>query len=327
MQMRYFIFSLIFILFTKMVFAQDIHFTNFQYTTTTYNPANTGAFEGNFRGNLSYKNQWQSVPVKYNTFQFNFDFSLIQSRLKNDKLGIGVQLMHDKAGDAGLQQNILGLTIAYTKHLSTNQFLSLGFGFQMHERRFDISRLQFDEENIEPENFNKTKINFFNSSFGFAYRIKFTEQIKWTTNIALFNILQPKSSFFEDNNVKIPNRFSASTSIEMRGDGNAIFIPKILYTKQQSYQEIVAGIELKYLTKESYTNTQGYHVGINWRSKDALSPFAGYFINGFTAIISYDINTSAFERASRNNGGFEASIIYIHPNEKVKKRKGKCPIF
>lgn len=307
--------------------AQDIHFSNFQYSSITYNPANSGAFEGAIRANFLYKNQWQNVPVKYNTFLFNTDISIMQSTLKNDKLGIGLQIMSDKAGDGNLQNNMIGITSGFTKNLSKKQFLSLGFGFQYHQRRFDTHLLQFDENNTEPEQFSNAKVQYFNSSLGLAYRIKFTDNFKWSNNLGFFNILKPKTSFFDDATTRIPTRISFSSYAEMRGDGNAIFIPKILYSKQAAYSEIIGGAEIKFMAKESMSTTQGYNIGANWRYKDAISPFVGYFLNGFSAIISYDINTSAFQRASHNNGGFEISVTYIHPKEKIRKFKGKCPIF
>jgi len=54
----------------------------------------------------------------------------------------------------------------------------------------------------------------------------------------------------------------------------------------------------------------------------------GLDYNAWQINLSYDINTSKFQRATQNNGAIEASIIYILSKVKKIDSKGSdCQIF
>jgi hypothetical protein len=59
------------------VFAQDIHFTQFDMQPLIINPAFTGMFDGKVRAGAIYRNQWASVTVPYVTFGGYADLPLL----------------------------------------------------------------------------------------------------------------------------------------------------------------------------------------------------------------------------------------------------------
>ena len=96
--------------------AQDIHFSQFFSSPLTLNPALTGAFNGNIRGILNYRNQWNSF-APFNTFATSVDANFGSSFLKNDIMGIGVNAFSDVAGDTRYSSTQVNLTFAYIKTL------------------------------------------------------------------------------------------------------------------------------------------------------------------------------------------------------------------
>lgn len=88
----------ILILFIGWIIAvkgQDIHFSQFYASPLTLNPANTGLFNGNIRGVLNYRNQWNSF-APFNTYAGSVDMNFGQRFLKDDLFGIGVNFFRIK---------------------------------------------------------------------------------------------------------------------------------------------------------------------------------------------------------------------------------------
>jgi len=66
------IFSIIFLVVTQIILAQDFHFTQFNENPALINPALTGS-TNTFRASLVYKDQWKSVTKAYNSYGFSFE--------------------------------------------------------------------------------------------------------------------------------------------------------------------------------------------------------------------------------------------------------------
>jgi hypothetical protein len=68
--------------------------------------------------------------------------------------------------------------------------------------------------------------------------------------------------------------------------------------------------------------------GAYYRNNDAAYLLLGMDYNAWQVNLSYDINTSKFQRATNTYGAIEASVIYILAKVKKVNSYGKsCPIF
>src|SRR5271156_4589456 len=67
---------------TVNCYCQDVHFSQFNFSPLNQNPANTNLFDGDYRFVGNYKNQWPTVPVRYNTFSASAEANFIT--LKNN---------------------------------------------------------------------------------------------------------------------------------------------------------------------------------------------------------------------------------------------------
>ncbi|MEZ4915768.1 MAG: type IX secretion system membrane protein PorP/SprF [Chitinophagales bacterium] len=100
------LFTLLAVLFTFLATnhleAQDIHFSQYYASPLTLNPALTGKFDGLWRVNAIYRDQYRNAvsnnPLPYMTPSFSVDFSLLKNKLKTDALGVGAMVFYDKVG-------------------------------------------------------------------------------------------------------------------------------------------------------------------------------------------------------------------------------------
>ena len=90
--------------------AQDLHFTQFYNAPLKLNPANAGAFKGDLRVISNYRNQWSSIQSPFKTFAFSIDLPVFKYKWKNSYLGLGLDVVNDRAGDLGLGSTQIDIT-------------------------------------------------------------------------------------------------------------------------------------------------------------------------------------------------------------------------
>ena len=69
-------------------------------------------------------------------------------------------------------------------------------------------------------------------------------------------------------------------------------------------------------------------VGTNYRVGDAVIPFAGFYYQGLTMGLSYDVTVSQLAAADTHSGSFEISISYVGIGKNsLKPKPFYCPRF
>lgn len=110
--------------------AQDIHYSLFNYSPLTLNPALTGAFSGSIRIGGIYRTQaFATDNVRgYSTPSVYIDSPVMRGFRKNDWIGVGGTLVSDNSGDLKLTTNIFAFSGAYHFALDKkgNTMLTLG---------------------------------------------------------------------------------------------------------------------------------------------------------------------------------------------------------
>src|SRR5450432_4298028 len=163
--------------------AQDLHFSQFFETPLLQNPALAGIFTVDYRIQGVYRDQWNSFTNGYRTGSFNAEYKLPVGRT-DDFLTLGLQILYDKAGDAGLTSTQVFPAINYSKSLSNTHasYLSLGFMGGYVEKRIDVSKIttnsQFDGAAFNPslasgETFPSPDIHYWDGSVGLSYNSSF----------------------------------------------------------------------------------------------------------------------------------------------------------
>lgn len=317
---------------TSKVTAQDVHFTQFDAQPMLLNPANTGAFNGDFRANVIYRDQWRSIlgASAFKTYGASFDMPVIRDISVDDYLAVGAQLYNDRAGDGNLN-NFTGLvSVAYHKFLGTQGRTVLTVGLQggYSQKSLDLSRLYFGDEFDEGiwnhgggEEFSwlTTRANGFVVNAGVSFAHAVSENFSFTLGAGANNINQPLESFDTRelrSDVGLGMRYTGQLGAIINVNERFSLRPAALYQSQQSAQEIIAGNEFRYILGDGYDlpTAPAIFLGGWYRNDDAIMGTVGLEYKGFRVGFGYDYNTSDLRSATNGNGGFEISIGYIAPN-------------
>ena len=139
--------ALLFVCSPGLLLAQDIHFTQFFNAPLSNSPAKIGQFDGDYRFNGIYRQQWRSVTTPYRTFGFGGDAS---NFLQVQGLGAGAWLYNDRAGDSRLNTFHFDLGSSWTERFGNAQQHALTGGVQLGITTIsiDYSDLQFDAQRL-----------------------------------------------------------------------------------------------------------------------------------------------------------------------------------
>jgi len=314
--------------------AQDVHFTQFDAQPLLLNPANTGAFNGDWRASAIYRDQWRSIlgVSAFKTYAASFDMPVIRDISIDDYLAAGLQVYNDRAGDGNLSNFTALLSVAYHKFLGRDGKQVLTFGLQggYSQKSIDLSRLYFGDE-FDEGIFNRGTSSEYSSlgprtdgfliNAGINYAQSVSENFSFTIGAGVNNINQPLESLDTRGkraDVGLSMRYTGQIGAIIQTSDRFSLRPAVLVQSQATAMEIIAGNEFRYkLGEESeldYPTVPTVFAGVWYRHEDAIMGTIGVQLKGFRIGFGYDYNISDLSNATNGNGGFEVSIGYIAPN-------------
>lgn len=308
-----------FLSLASLVFAQDIHFSQFYMNPVYLNPALTGDFEGQLRFTGNQRTQWKSVSRPYNTIALS-----VESREEFilPSMYHSFNLFHDVAGDGNYRTLEFSLATSYRLYLDNDSTHTLTPAVQIgiNHRNIDFSKLNFDSQfngyyydptlpNMEVFGANKkTGLNL-NLGTVYAWRPSYRKEI--VAGIGLFNIPQMKQSLYGDDLIKRDRRFlfHAKGNYDLNFEWD--LQPGVFVQIQGKYKEIVFGSNIRYVMLDKKGEYLAPYGGIWFRNRDAAYMVVGLYYNDWIAGISYDFNISKLVPASNVRGGIEFAVQYI----------------
>jgi len=322
----------------EALFAQDIHFSQFNASPQNLNPSQTGLFDGDWRfvGNL--RNQWSAVPVPYNTFSLSTD-TRFKSIFNGDVPAIGLIANTDKSGDSRLSTTNFYISLSYIKKLDkdSTHFLSIGVQPGITNKSFNPNALtfdnQYDGDSYNPalpsgENFTNAHINYFDIGGGITYLYRESHRFYVSFGLAALHLTQPKQLFYAQTQDRLARKITFNGIANLPLAEKFDIVPTFLYSHQGTYNETVGGMYGKYYLTPVDGMPTAFALGMLKRYKDAFI-FAGYIeYRNFNVGVSYDLNSSYLSAATNYRGGFEISVIYIF--KKIipfVAKKRVCPIY
>ncbi len=310
--------------------AQDIHFSQFRQSPLTLNPANTGALLGDFRVGANYRTQWGKVldnPI--NTVSLGFDKPFFINDY--DRIGVGVVVVNDQAGDLGFNTNRIGLSGSYLKLLG-NQEIRIGVQAAYTIRSID-NKLSF------PEGFNKvtgefdpsltqmeplTKLSsgYFDANLGIAWAGYFGD-FRPEVGLAGFHLNGPKETFFSDADV-IAVKIVAHGTFKYFVTKEIFVDPNFLVASQAKTKNVILGVNGGMNLKDNDFRVSSIFAGVGVRNgfsenSDAIILRTGATVGTFDFGVSYDVNTSALRAGVSGNGSLEFSLIFTAPATRITK--------
>lgn len=319
------------------MYAQDIHFSQYNGSLLNLSPAFTGLFNGDYRAGAIYRSQWRAVPVSYSTFSMHGEARLQPQQLKGDQVGVGFLFNNDKAGDARYTMNQLFLKAAYIKplNLDTTLVLSAGFNLGICSAFFDYNKMTFDEQfdgvtysaaRAAGENFAYTRYNYGDVNLGLGLQYKVSNTLHLTYGVGLHHLNRPVVSFQTNADSRLDMKWANYLQAVYMLNEKVDLIGEALYNRQGKYNELIPHTSAKYYFNRD--RNEAVSGGLMLRAKDAVVMRAGYTYKTIQSGIAYDINTSKFLAATNRRGGFEIFVNYVFSKPKpvfIKRRP--CPVF
>ncbi|HNJ58828.1 MAG TPA: PorP/SprF family type IX secretion system membrane protein, partial [Chitinophagaceae bacterium] len=136
------------------------------------------------------------------------------------------------------------------------------------------------------------------------------------------HLTRADDKFSSNGTEKFPIRYTVHGGVKIAINENFTLTPNFLYLRQRTssqamlgaYGQIKAPFETEFL------------FGLNYRFKDAVSPYIGLYYKNMTLGLSYDINSSDLSKLQRGSNSFEISLSFIgRKRAKTPEVEFVCP--
>ncbi len=327
--------------------AQDSHFSQYDHSPLTINPALT-AVDKNLHLVVHHKDQWKSLNG-YRTDELSFEMRFdptswikIKNRTamykKKDQKGFafGISLFSDKAGDGNMQKISGTLSLAYHLMLDENNRVSVGFLGGAKQRSISPGGLRYnsqygatgayDPTMTSGEIYKSNNVTYGDYSAGVCYSygeenkyMESNDNKSFKLGVAFDHLSRPDQAYILEKNSKgyLKYTLHAQTLLGIKNSSYSIGA-SVISMIQGSQNEISMGMLLKYRMKEEskYTGIKkgmAISLGCFYRFKDAVIPYVQYELARYAIGISYDVNLSGLQNATTGRGGLEVTLRFFNP--------------
>lgn len=299
--------------------AQDQLYSQFFNAPIYLNPSLTGQFDGDFRLNMIYRNQWSSLGGDMSYINASADVYV--PKLAG---GVGISFNRGTEGVAYLTKNNIAATYSYS--VGGDEF-SASFGLQagFTNRSVDWSKLVFSDQidrntGYIPGSISSATLPDVANKFYFdpAAGVNFIYR-NAMLGASLYHINRPDESF-SGTPARLPMRIAINASFKMPlsqgldylDDDGSFLIPSVVVYRQGNVNSLSAGAQFKY---------RGFNSGIWYRTNQAGGSDALVFSLIFDVFLnrndsekirvglSHDATTSRINYAN-TSGSTEASVGY-----------------
>ena len=314
--------------------AQDLHFSQFNNSPITLNPAFSGINGCSYRLVANYKAQWTNLDA-FQTYAVSYDMAVLKHGPKSNFGGVGLSLMSDVAGDLNFKTNMMNLSLSYTVLLNKKgtQSISTGLVGGVGIRSFDASRMttdaQFAENGFDPslntmENIPNSRVVFADVGAGFLWNYNVTKNSNYYAGLALSHVNQPGISFVNQADERLFMKFTFHGGALIPLTNLMFLMPSFMYLHQGPHDQLNLGTYVKLRKSIDPKDKTAFYLGGWYRWKDALIFAARVDIAGFNVGFSYDVTLSELTKATLN-GGPELSVIYTGCFNNKKNAVVFCP--
>jgi type IX secretion system PorP/SprF family membrane protein len=322
-------------------YGQDIHFSQFNQVPQLINPSLTGAFQGDFRGIMNYRDQWSSI-APYKTYSLALDWGFLKKQLTGKYLGAGLFLYQDIAGDSRLSTTQVNLSLSSIISINKSHNISAGIQGGFSQRKMDDAGLhwgaQYDDNGYaagiaagETDAFENYAFGDFSMGLSWSYgkgstNISSNDHLSANAGIAMYHLNKPEQGSGFD---RLKPEFVAHAELMVGLKGTRVtLVPSALYLQQGVLHEINIGGMVRHTIKEEskytgFIKETALLLGGYYRIGDALIPTCMLEVANFALGISYDVNISSLTEASNGAGGLEISFRYVTPNPFRYGKSGK----
>lgn len=325
--------TLAFAVFSSGLYAQqDFHFSQFFAAPITYNPANAGAFEGDFRGMVNYRNQYSALTANpFTTMALAVDMPIKLTNEERDRnfLGAGLHVVNDNSGT--LNFNTLHVTgsVSYALDLggtnSNPNYIAVGLSFGFIQRSLDFANGTWERQwqgNAFNQGINSGEeytgvLSEYNLVLGAGatWFKSIDENTRLIMGAALLNANAPGVELLGDESALFRKIVYHAGMVIGRDDGYVTFLPNVFTMFQGPNRIIDVGTEIEFTLWDrtqftDFRNNMSTNIGAYYRVQDAVYFIARMNYYDFSLGISYDFTTSSLSRGNNGQGGMELVLGY-----------------
>ena len=325
------------------IYAQDIHFSQYNSSPLLLNPALAGMNAGDYRAYANFRTQWMTVANgnTYRTFAGGADVSLGKMTKYNSFAGLGISFFSDQAGEVNLNSNHIDLSFAYHFMLNHKGTMQLSAGLQggFNHRSINPTKAVFDSQydfqtggtdiNGTTETFGRTKVMYADAGLGLMFSATTRKEANYYIGFALNHLNQPKVTFNvngnESRSEKLPMKITLHGGAAIPLSNRLAVMPNFMVLQQGTAWELNVGCHLRTILGNLKLSKTAVYFGAQYRGLyDAVIVSGRLDIKGVSCGLSYDINISKLIPASKTIGAPEISLMYQGSFRK-KPRPGHCP--
>jgi type IX secretion system PorP/SprF family membrane protein len=299
--------------------AQDIHFAQYFHVPQALGPGTIGQFDGTYRVNVIFRQQWRSVTVPYRTFGMGGD---ARDVLGVKGLGAGAWIFNDRAGDSHMDRSHMSVGLSWTQRFGVQDAHAIAIGLQGGFSALSIDTrglttdLQYNGFHHDPtlptgEAFARDALVHGDLHTGIAYRYQPARREMVQVGMGLFNLTGPSIGFLGGPGDPLDRRFAFHALTRHAIHAKWDLMPAVQYMAQGPFRELDLGAHVRYVLLDRFGLDRGVVLGMHWRADDAGYVVAGLEYDDWTFGLSYDINTSDLVPASRHRGGLEFAVVRI----------------
>ena len=319
------------LLFSLIMKAQDPQFTQFYAAPMYLNPAFTGVtYEHRFVAN--FRNQWPGISKTYQTYMASYDYNM-----SDINSGIGISVMQDRAGTAGLTHSQFGVNYAYHFKISKFSEIRLGANLSYNMKRLDFSKLKFNDQiasgsgtSIEASSYEA--LNFMDFAAG-----ALLNSTQYWLGFSAKHLTQPNSSLTGD---RVPLPLSISLHggyrfiIEQKSkELKRYFSPTFNYRHEQKYDQLDIGLYYYHLPLNVgiwYRGLPFKKYAATYSSRESIALLIGFDMTDYNLRVGYSYDLTISNLGVANSlGAHEVSLIYEIAKKKKRNKRilVSCPKF
>ena len=336
------------LLCSRIVPAQDVHFSQYNASPLLLNPSLAGMNAGDYRAYANFRTQWVTLSKSntYRTFAGGADMAIGKITKNNSFAGIGLSFFSDQAGDLNLNSNHVDLSFAYHFMLNHRGTMQLSAGIQggLNVRSINQSRAVFGSQydpntgvadpNATGEYLGKTKVIYADAGIGLLYSAILRSGTNIFCGFSMGHINQPKISFMPSGIDGTAGKYERLAMKYIIHGGAAIpvssrvsVLPNFMVLVQGTSYEFNVGCHIKATLGNVKLSKTAIYFGAYYRGLyDAVIATTRIDVKGITCGLSYDFNISKLLPASKTVGAPEISLMYQGSFRK-KPHPGHCPVM
>ena len=271
---------------------QEVMFTQYMFNGLALNPAYAGSHEVISMTAIA-RQQWIGLDGAPSTQTFS-----IHSPIKNDRVGVGMMLLHDKIGP--IHRYNASASYAYRIPMEHGK-LAMGLRAGMN-----LYRINYSELNQNDPAFNRGSVNAYQPNFG-AGLYYYTD--RFYAGFSVPELLERSYDQYETSLTDI----SANSQLVRHyffNTGYVFDLSKDLKLKPNALLKVVEGAPIQLDINANLLVMEVLWVGLSWRSFDSVDGILQLQLTDQLQFgYSYDFSTTS-EIRSVNSGSHEISLNY-----------------